>query len=98
MQRSTSGAAPTGGIRGGSSPLVDGLPPLGHLVTPVAPFARPHQLFFQRQAPPQMSKPRAFPTLTLFVVATGGRNMTRPAYVAVLSGVVMMVLLTVDPA
>jgi voltage-gated potassium channel len=45
-----------------------------------------------------MSKPRVFPALSLFMVATAGRNMTRTAYVAVLSGVVMMVLLTVDPA
>jgi voltage-gated potassium channel len=45
-----------------------------------------------------MSKPRLFPALTLFMVATAGRNMTRPAYVAVLVGVAMMVLLTVDPA
>jgi voltage-gated potassium channel len=45
-----------------------------------------------------MSKPRPFPALTLFVMATAGRNMTRTAYVAVLSGVAMMVLLTVDPA
>jgi voltage-gated potassium channel len=45
-----------------------------------------------------MSKPRAFPALTLFMLATAGRNMTRTAYVAVSTGVVMMVLLTVDPA
>jgi voltage-gated potassium channel len=45
-----------------------------------------------------MSKPRLFPALALFMVATAGRNMTRPAYVAVLVGVAMMVLLTVDPA
>src|SRR5438270_8742887 len=45
-----------------------------------------------------MSKPHAFPALELFVVATAGRNMTRPAYVAVLTGVAMMLLLTVDPA
>jgi voltage-gated potassium channel len=45
-----------------------------------------------------MSKPRVFPTLALFATATAGRNMTRPAYVAVLTGVVMMILLTVDPA
>jgi voltage-gated potassium channel len=32
------------------------------------------------------------------MVATAGRNMTRPAYIAVLAGVVMMVLLTLDPA
>ena len=45
-----------------------------------------------------MSKPRLFQALALFMVATAGRNMTRPAYVAVLVGVAMMVLLTVDPA
>jgi voltage-gated potassium channel len=46
----------------------------------------------------RMSKPRLFPALALFMVATAGRNMTRPAYVAVLVGVAMMLLLTVDPA
>ncbi len=45
-----------------------------------------------------MSKSRAFPALTLFVTATAGRNMSRPAYVAVAVGVLMMILLTVDPA
>jgi voltage-gated potassium channel len=40
-----------------------------------------------------MSKP-----LEQFVAATTGRNMTKAAYVAVLTGVAMMVLLTVDPA
>ena len=45
-----------------------------------------------------MSKPRVFPALALFATATAGRNMTKPAYVAVLSGVVMMILLTVNPA
>jgi voltage-gated potassium channel len=45
-----------------------------------------------------MPKPRLFPALSLFVIATSGRNMTRAAYVAVAAGVVMMVLLTVDPA
>jgi voltage-gated potassium channel len=45
-----------------------------------------------------MSKPRAFPALEQFVAATAGRNMTKAAYVAVLSGVAMMILLTVDPA
>jgi voltage-gated potassium channel len=45
-----------------------------------------------------MSKPRVFPALAQFVAATTGRNMTRVAYVAVTSGVAMMVLLTVDPA
>jgi len=45
-----------------------------------------------------MSKPLAFPALAQFVAATTGRNMTKAAYVAVISGVAMMLLLTVDPA
>ena len=45
-----------------------------------------------------MSKPLAFPALAQFAAATTGRNMTKPAYVAVAIGVTMMVLLTVDPA
>src|SRR5664279_2032146 len=45
-----------------------------------------------------MSKPHVSPALAQFVAATAGRNMTRAAYVAVTAGVVMMVLLTVDPA
>jgi voltage-gated potassium channel len=45
-----------------------------------------------------MSKPLVFPALAQFVTATTGRNMTRAAYIAVTAGVVMMVLLTVDPA
>jgi voltage-gated potassium channel len=45
-----------------------------------------------------MFKPLAFPALAQFAAATTGRNMTKPAYVAVASGVFMMVLLTVDPA
>jgi voltage-gated potassium channel len=45
-----------------------------------------------------MPKPRVFPALELFVTATAGRNMTSPAYLAVSAGVVMMILLTVDPA
>lgn len=44
-----------------------------------------------------MSKP-LFPALSLFVAATAGRNMTRPAYVAVAVGVGTMVLLTLNPA
>jgi voltage-gated potassium channel len=44
-----------------------------------------------------MSKP-LFPALSLFIAATGGRKMTRPAYVAVMAGIMVMVLLTVDPA
>jgi voltage-gated potassium channel len=45
-----------------------------------------------------MFKPLVSPALTQFVTATAGRNMTKAAYVAVATGVVMMVLLTVDPA
>jgi len=45
-----------------------------------------------------MSNPPAFPALAQFAAATTGRNMTRPAYVAVTAGVLLMVLLTVDPA
>ena len=45
-----------------------------------------------------MSKPLVFPALAQFAAATTGRNMTRPAYVAVACGVGMMILLTVDPA
>jgi voltage-gated potassium channel len=37
-------------------------------------------------------------TMTQFMAATAGRNMTRVAYVAVAIGVAMMILLTVDPA
>ncbi len=44
-----------------------------------------------------MSQPSVFPSLSQFVAATAGRNMTRAAYLAVTCGVVMMVLLTVDP-
>jgi voltage-gated potassium channel len=45
-----------------------------------------------------MSKPAAFPGLAQFVTATGGRNMTKAAYAAVVTGAIMIVLLTIDPA
>jgi voltage-gated potassium channel len=45
-----------------------------------------------------MSQSSPFPSLSQFVTATAGRNMTKPAYVAITSGVVLIVLLTVDPA
>src|SRR5258708_26393543 len=45
-----------------------------------------------------MFKPLAFPGLAEFAAATAGRNMTKAAYVAVATGVAMMILLTVDPA
>jgi voltage-gated potassium channel len=45
-----------------------------------------------------MSKPIELPALAQFVTATTHRNMTRPAYAAVVIGVLAMVLFTVDPA
>ncbi len=45
-----------------------------------------------------MSKPLEFPALAQFVTATAGRNMTKAAYVAVVTGVVLMMLLSIDPA
>jgi voltage-gated potassium channel len=44
-----------------------------------------------------MSKRLAFPGLAQFAAATAGRNMTKPAYVAVAIGVLMVVILTIDP-
>jgi voltage-gated potassium channel len=46
----------------------------------------------------RMFKPPAYPALAQFAAATAGRNMTKAAYAAVAIGVVMMVILTVDPA
>ena len=45
-----------------------------------------------------MFKPVVFPALAQFVAATAGCNMTKAAFVAVATGLLMMVLLTVDPA
>jgi voltage-gated potassium channel len=45
-----------------------------------------------------MSKPLGFLGLTEFVAATAGRNMTKAAYAAIAIGVVMMTLLSIDPA
>jgi len=45
-----------------------------------------------------MSKPLFFPALAQFAAATAGRNMTKAAYLAIAGGVVMLALLTVDPA
>jgi voltage-gated potassium channel len=45
-----------------------------------------------------MSQLPASSALTQFVTATAGRNMTKAAYVAVLIGILMVVLTTVDPA
>jgi voltage-gated potassium channel len=45
-----------------------------------------------------MSKPFFFTALTQFVAATAGRNMTKAAYVAVATGIIMMLVLTVAPA
>ena len=58
----------------------------------------PHLAFFIDGLRLLMSKPLVFPALAQFAAATTGRNMTKAAYVAVAAGVVMMVLLTVDPA
>jgi voltage-gated potassium channel len=44
-----------------------------------------------------MSKLSAFPAFAQFVTATSGRNMTKAAYVALICGVAMMVVLTIDP-
>src|SRR5271169_3927788 len=45
-----------------------------------------------------MSKLLVFHALAQIVAATTGRNMTKAAYVAVATGVVMMLILTLDPA
>ena len=45
-----------------------------------------------------MFKPVVFPALARFVAATAGCNMPKAAFVAVATGLSMMVLLTVDPA
>ena len=45
-----------------------------------------------------MPTPLASAVLAQFMTATAGRNMTKAAYVAVATGVAMMILLTVDPA
>src|SRR6266702_4505635 len=44
------------------------------------------------------SKRLVHPALARFVAATGGRNMTTVAYVAVTIGIGVMVLLTIAPA
>src|SRR5262245_25837193 len=45
-----------------------------------------------------MSQLPASSALTQFLTATAGRNMTKAAYAAVLIGILMVVLITVDPA
>ncbi|MDE2601998.1 MAG: ion transporter [Bradyrhizobium sp.] len=45
-----------------------------------------------------MSKPLESTALAQFVAATTGRNMTRAAHVAVVASVVLMILLSIDPA
>src|SRR5664280_3609356 len=45
-----------------------------------------------------MPTPLASAVMAQFMTATAGRNMTKVAYVAVATGVAMMILLTVDPA
>jgi voltage-gated potassium channel len=54
--------------------------------------------FFLMSERPNTSKAPAFPGFKQFVTATAGRNMTRAAHVAVVIGVLMVVMLTVDPA
>jgi voltage-gated potassium channel len=44
-----------------------------------------------------MSKLLVFPVLKDFAAATTGQNMTKPAHLAVATGAVMMLLLTIDP-
>jgi voltage-gated potassium channel len=48
--------------------------------------------------PSGTSKLPIFPGFRQFAAATAGRNMTKAAHVAVVIGVVMVVILTVDPA
>jgi voltage-gated potassium channel len=45
-----------------------------------------------------MLKPLDSTALSQFVTATAGRNMTKAAYIAVAGGVVLMMLLSIDPA
>ena len=45
-----------------------------------------------------MSKLLDSPLLAKYVAATAGRNMTKAAYVAVVAGVALMMLLSIDPA
>ena len=45
-----------------------------------------------------MSKLLESPLVARYLAATAGRNMTKAAYVAVTAGVVLMVVLTIDPA
>ncbi len=45
-----------------------------------------------------MSEPPAPSAFAQFVTATAGRNMTKAAYVAVVAGVVLMILLSIDSA
>jgi voltage-gated potassium channel len=45
-----------------------------------------------------MPEPSVPPAFARFLIATSGRNMTKPAYIAVAIGVATMVLLTVNPA
>src|SRR6266480_6700290 len=77
---------------------VDDLAPPGHFVGPVTRRLTVSGTFLSDRRCLPMTKPLVTPALAQFVTATAGRNMTRPAYVAVAVGVVMMVLLTVDPA
>ena len=75
--------------------FVDDLALVGHLGGGHAQTDR--CMFYEYGRHLAMSKPLAFPALSQLVAATTGRNMTGAAYVAVTTGVVMMLVLTVVP-
>jgi voltage-gated potassium channel len=45
-----------------------------------------------------MSQPQDSSAFAQFVTATAGRNMTKAAYLAIVAGIVLMMLLSIDPA
>ena len=94
------GQSPFRGARGGRLMLlsVDGLPPPGHFVGRKYPGTAGSEFLSTDRRRFPMSRPLVLPALTQFVAATAGRNMTRAAYIAVSAGVVLMVLLTVNPS
>ena len=57
-----------------------------------------HNGFLNGQAPSRCQSGTFLQALSHFAAATAGRNMTRAATIAVATGIVMMVLLTVAPA
>jgi voltage-gated potassium channel len=78
--------------------VVDAISPAGHFVDPIHARLGRIDLILYRQTPPPMSEPPQSSAFTQFVTATAGRNMTKAAYVAVVAGVVLMVLLSIDSA